>query len=877
MVNKVDAMSQYIVYLRYMGQYLRSALNQILHGSFSIPSYDFSIGLGDDIGQIVRFHPFDFLSVFVPAAFTEYLYEGILLLRFYAAGLAFSAFAFSKKDGVSGVNVLSGSMVYVFCGFMLIRVVNHPTYAAPFIILPLLLLGAEQMMLGKGKCLFIFCVFAGFWSNYYFMFICSAALLVYVLVRFPEIFRQERIRNFFRLLWKMLCAYLLGLAMSMMTLCPMILRYLSSARASHGMEGMELFVYQDKRRYAAWFLNLISPYQSSGNGLDLNYAVIVLPALAVLFGLAWKKHSTLKKMLIACLLVLLIPGAGYVLAFFNRENNRWVFLLAMCCAMTVVAAADCFLELTRRQVTLVWILSGLFAVSVMIQTAVLGVNPYNIAALAQLGVCLLLLMPSWIRKRGVKAVRYCVLGITCVSTVVNSAMTYSPHFGAVTTQYVKAGTVDSKYRSFFRSRGAELTGGQDSFFRIEGFNVKHGRENSAIYSGYNGTSEYNSILNAELIDAMMSQNNLGLNAITTLRGMDSRPVSLNLAHVRYFVTKSSDEGCVPYGYSREAAFSDDQVRVYECEKPLSFGCSSRAFITREDYDALSPLEKEMVQLEAFVAEPYGKGEKDPARELREAGFTQISRPGIQILSEAIPSAGSKGASWENGLVHAEKKGSLTFPWNEKAGYDAYLLLEGVEVPGDAARLRLSTRGYRTSIYVRDKEHLYSIGRKDYLIHLGYSEQDGTQKAELRFQKAGKYALPSMRILYVPMEEYEAKIDALNGQPLENETVEDGSVFGTVNFDTPRILMLSVPHADGWTVTVDGKRADSAEALAEGIRPLTVNVLYQGIVLPAGKHTIALSYATPGAAASRLIAIPAILLFFILLILERRSARRKGNV
>ena len=135
----------------------------------------------------------------------------------------------------------------------------------------------------------------------------------------------------------------------------------------------------------------------------------------------------------------------------------------------------------------------------------------------------------------------------------------------------------------------------------------------------------------------------------------------------------------------------------------------------------------------------------------------------------------------------------------------------------------------------------------------------------------------MRILYVPMEEYEAKIDALNGQPLENETVEDGSVFGTVNFDTPRILMLSVPHADGWTVTVDGKRADSAEALAEGIRPLTVNVLYQGIVLPAGKHTIALSYATPGAAASRLIAIPAILLFFVLLILERRSARRKGNV
>ena len=68
-VNKTDAMTQYLVYLRYMGQYLRKCWKILISGSFAFPVYDFSIGLGDDIGQIVRFHPLDFLSAAVPSRF----------------------------------------------------------------------------------------------------------------------------------------------------------------------------------------------------------------------------------------------------------------------------------------------------------------------------------------------------------------------------------------------------------------------------------------------------------------------------------------------------------------------------------------------------------------------------------------------------------------------------------------------------------------------------------------------------------------------------------------------------------------------------------------------------------------------------------------
>ena len=72
-VGNGDGQSQYILQLRYMGQWLRQTVRDFLHGDFVLRSYDFTIGMGEDIGSIVRFHPLDYLSVFVPAAGTEAL------------------------------------------------------------------------------------------------------------------------------------------------------------------------------------------------------------------------------------------------------------------------------------------------------------------------------------------------------------------------------------------------------------------------------------------------------------------------------------------------------------------------------------------------------------------------------------------------------------------------------------------------------------------------------------------------------------------------------------------------------------------------------------------------------------------------------------
>ena len=97
LVGNGDGQSQYILQLRYMGEWLRETVRGFFHGRWIPRAYDYTIGMGDDINSVVRFHPLDYLSVFVPARYTEQLYAFLILLRLYLAGLSFSLYAFYWK------------------------------------------------------------------------------------------------------------------------------------------------------------------------------------------------------------------------------------------------------------------------------------------------------------------------------------------------------------------------------------------------------------------------------------------------------------------------------------------------------------------------------------------------------------------------------------------------------------------------------------------------------------------------------------------------------------------------------------------------------------------------------------------------------------
>ena len=67
-----------------------------------MPMWDMNIGYGSDILTTLHYYvigdPLTLLSVFVPANKTEVLYEVLIFLRIYLAGISFSIFCFYHKN-----------------------------------------------------------------------------------------------------------------------------------------------------------------------------------------------------------------------------------------------------------------------------------------------------------------------------------------------------------------------------------------------------------------------------------------------------------------------------------------------------------------------------------------------------------------------------------------------------------------------------------------------------------------------------------------------------------------------------------------------------------------------------------------------------------
>lgn len=984
LVHGVDAESQYILFLRYFGIWLRQCVRGLFHGDPVPQMYDFAIGMGDDVNALVRFHPLDFLSVFVPASMTEGFYSFLTLLRLYLAGLAFSAYVFffdrkgsgaaasapgnsmrgaagyssDMTDGMAGTTyseagVLAGALVYIFCGFTLIHCGYHNFFGAALIVLPLMLLGAEKIMAGESGLLFTLSVTLGLVSGYYFQYISSIGLFVYMLLRFPSVYQTERVKNFPRLFLKMVLLYLLGVLLSLPVFLPTMARYFSSARTSQVRERIHLLYYPDWRRYFAWMLNLISPYRSSGNGTDLNFAVTVIPALCVVFASRKSRagRTELRGALLFLLVLLLLPAGGYVMAAFNNENNRWVYLISFALAFAVAGTAETFPDLDRRERRVLTWVTVLFDAASVGQILIFGWHKdlvYNIAASVELTLTTAVLLALSRKARltaeyagrvsklsGAKGLggsrsaaersAAVVLAITIISTAINGYMTFDADFGDVASQYMDRGSSLAFYENDRRRVLTELDGQRPvssaessstansteagstgagsfaagSFCRVDASFVGNGDENSSLYTPFNGISIYNSIINAAAFRTLQEQNSLGLDAIIRIHSLDSRPAAEALAGVRYYLTDSSRDGNVPYGFVPAVLPGSDgaenDLLLYENQYPLPFGYSYDSWISEEDYEKLSPVEREEVllhgvllgddgdavlsscgdngnaalpsdgngtisfftqisslpeRIETEKAEFYvtpddeGSIEMTPAEENEPSPAGSAETDGGESSTAGGPAAdGIRETAGGAGITIRvnEKNSSLTVEYDRRAGYDCYLEFRDLTAEEPYAEISLKagssrTGHVRTDTSVRSPQQVYTIRRTDYLFHLGYSEEDREgSRARLVFRDEGTFALGEVRAVYVPRTGFAESIQKLSEDAMKDAVVSKNRVSGSADMSSEKIMVFQIPYAGGWTLRVDGQKVPLFQA----------NGMYLGAVIPEGRHTIELTYVTPG--------------------------------
>ena len=130
-------------------------------------------------------------------------------------------------------------------------------------------------------------------------------------------------------------------------------------------------------------------------------------------------------------------------------------------------------------------------------------------------------------------------------------------------------------------------------------------------------------------------------------------------------------------------------------------------------------------------------------------------------------------------------------------------------------------------------HNYAHNRTDYLFNLYYSEE-GRTELTITFSQPGEYTFDELSVISQPMTGLEEQVAAMKEDTLEDVEISTNRITGNISLDTDKLLCFSIPYSKGWTLLVDGEETEL----------LQTNVMYMGVPLTAGEHTIELRYTTP---------------------------------
>ena len=153
----------------------------------AVPTWDFSIGYGADIITTLSYYglgdPLDLLAAFVPGRWTEQLLEGLIVLRLYLAGLAFMAFSRRMATAALAPCWVRWPMCSVRGPS---RQADRTGVPGADVLLPLMLLGADDLFEGRSPVLYIAAIALTALSNFLFFYMAAVLLVLYAIAVYSK-------------------------------------------------------------------------------------------------------------------------------------------------------------------------------------------------------------------------------------------------------------------------------------------------------------------------------------------------------------------------------------------------------------------------------------------------------------------------------------------------------------------------------------------------------------------------------------------------------------------------------------------------------------------------------------------------------------------
>ena len=833
-----DGLSQHFSALAYYGEALREFFRNLLAGHPKLVMWDMSLGYGADILSTLNYYaigdPLNLLYGFVSPKNTETMYDFMILLRMYLAGITFIMYARKMKKRSYGTVI--GALVYVFSGFCFRLGLRHPFFINPMIYFPLLCLGIEKIYQRERPYVFIFAVCVSAMSNYYFLYMLTIFAVIYAWIRFYKYSEENKIKTFFLTILKFGMYYTLGIAMAAVILLPSVIGFLGNGRYGNGVDWKSLIVYPGK--YYLLFIENFIGYGNMGSNTNAGYLPIV--GIVVLFTLFSQrmKHKKYRAAFIASIIALILPIFGYAFNGFSYANNRWAFALSFIVALLTAEMYPRLFVMSKRQQIGIGagiIIYTVFCIIVNASGEEILKNKGIMAACGLIAVfyILLLIFQRLGYDTQKRIVRVSMAILLLISVGVHGYYRFDPKEYAYTQEFMDQGQA---YRTLKEDNIRMLSKANDpSVYRVhaEGYRYK----NYGLINHLNTISGYYSITAKCVTDTIKGYDTLGMQYADKYKGVDQRLGLLSLAGVKYItvahnsqVAKDvSSKGDVPYGV--EKLSKKGNITLYKNKYALPFAYAYDSYMTEQQYEQLNGIGKEQAMLAQIILNQHpadkeiqhNEQRKDPDIQTISLPETRISSPkGKKYAEITVPVEKDKETYlyFKNLVYHGKKNGDDNFILTGRKGTKGILVTQ---------------KDVQQKIHIQSTFNPYYFGRKDYIVKINHQTSKAKEKVRLNFLSPGEYEFDDISLITVPKKDVLARLKERKENSMKQIQYEGNHFRGVYHAKKDQILCVTIPYSKGWKATVNGNRTKIYKA----------NGMFMGIIMKKGTQSVKLDYETPG--------------------------------
>lgn len=829
-----DGLYQHYNAFLYFGKWAREIVrNVFVEHNFAIPMWEWGFGAGSDgIGFQLFYDPFCVFSVFTPTKYAEFVYGFTVILRLYLAGVLFCAYC--KKMNCIKWTTVCAAIMYVFCAYTIFTAPRHPYFVNTMIYMPLIFLGCENILQRKSFLPFSIGVALAALNDFYFFYMIVLLTIIYAAIRLLSD-REYRVPKIF---WgnvgRLFIYAIIGVATACVLFLPTVMSFIENNTRVNDTYTFSPFY--SGSQYSVLPGSLVSATELAVSWGLVGMAPIAYIAVMGSFINRDKKQRFARIYFLLEIIFLCFPIFGHIFNGFGYVTNRWVFIWPLIPAFLFAKEFPEILKFDARKkgylflgCTVYTILCVLFEKS-RVEVDLIGI----VLLLAALGF---IILATEVNESGLSCLRSKIrVSKKRFTQLVSAFLVFSSVFYIAFYRY-------SKQEKYYLNEFRDLNSGNSllsndtasvweliknkNFYRVDDSSQDSNQINYPVYSHQPTTTSFWSLNSKEYVT--WRRLNSAYNYVNYLfKGLTSRAWLEPQYCAEYFVTSNKAQALasVPYGFKyqgKKEGFSGEYY-LYKTENTLSFGSTYDSVMRRSDFEKLSIVERQQAALQSCVLDD------DAPTSLRS------DVPSYDDYELEYRLKCEKGAELDGNTLHIKNANSkITLSFDAPVKGELYVLFSGLSFQNGANSTKITANCGKAACSVSHftERNLYSEGRTEYLLNLGYSEEART-KITLTFSNKGDYSFDELKVICQPMERLPEYVKARNEDVLENVKFDTNKISGTIDLDKTKFLCLSLPYSKGWTAYVDGQKVDLLHA----------NIAFSGLELEAGHHEIELKFCTP---------------------------------